>query len=71
MAPQVTTPQQAAQDYITRLRSRQPELFKAFSVRIKIASLEDALKIAFEAGHRWEASRPSPFNSLFGNLPKQ
>ena len=60
-----------AQDYIHRLKKRQPDIFAARKILIKVKSLEEQLRLAFEAGHR-EATvseKPPFFDSLFGSRP--
>jgi hypothetical protein len=59
-----------AQAYIEQLRKRQPELFKAAKIQIKVISFEEALRAAFAAGEASaaEAHGKEMFNAIFPGI---
>jgi hypothetical protein len=59
----------SAEDYIERLRQRQPKIFGARSLRIQVVALEAALRTAFNAGRADAgASKKSGADRLFDTL---
>jgi hypothetical protein len=59
----------SADDYLARLRKRQPKIFAAKTIQIEVASLEEQIRAAFNVGHSAGAPQRSLFDSLFGPGP--
>ena len=61
-----------ADDYIKQLRKRQPKLFAAKTIQIKVESFETALRAAFQAGRSEciaeHTGTGNPFDAIFPGL---